>query len=254
MGAKGRKGKKSSSHTKRYIKQRRIKKHSLIEKKSLSTISTSCSKQKDIKETPRKPITGWQLWLFRFIAAIFIPALFVLVFELGLRLTGYGFDAKAIIKCKVKGQKAYCENVKFCWLFFPPNIARGLNPFVISAQKLENTYRIFVFGASAAQGVPDSAYSFSRILEVMLSEQYPGVNFEVINTATTAINSHVVVKIAKDCAQYEPDLFIVYLGNNEVIGPYGAGTVFAPFSEHLSLIRFGIALRGTRLGQLLTNL
>ena len=73
----------------------------------------------------------------------------------------------------------------------------------------------------------------------MLSEQYPGVNFEVINTAMTAINSHVVVKIAEDCAQYKPDLFVVYMGNNEVIGPYGAGTVFAPLSEHLSFIRFG---------------
>ncbi|KPJ65346.1 MAG: hypothetical protein AMJ43_10975 [Coxiella sp. DG_40] len=207
-----------------------------------------------MKEKHKRKITGWRLWLFRFIAVTFIPALLILALELGLRLTGYGYQARAIIKCKVKGQKAYCDNIKFGWLFFPPNIAREFSPFVIPSQKSENTYRIFVFGASAAQGVPDSAYSFSRILEIILSEQYPGVNFEVINTAMTAINSHMVVKIAKDCAQHEPDLFVVYLGNNEVIGPYGAGTVFAPLSEHLSLIHLGIAFRGTRLGQLLTYL
>jgi len=206
------------------------------------------------EKASRRKITGWRFWLFRFVAVIFIPALLILALEFGLRLTGYGFDGKAIIKCKVKGQKAYCENIKFGWLFFPPNISRELNAFVFPSKKADNTYRIFVFGASAAQGAPDSAYSFSRILEVMLSEQYPGINFEVINTAMTAINSHVVVRIANDCAQYEPDLFVVYLGNNEVIGPYGAGTVFAPLSKHLIFIRFGIALRATRLGQLMTNL
>ena len=206
------------------------------------------------KKESQGRITGWRLWLFRFIAAIFIPVLLISALEFGLRLAGFGYQAKAIINCKVKGQKAYCDNVRFGWLFFPPNIAREFNPFVIPAKKSEDTYRIFVFGSSAAQGVPDSAYSFSRILDCLLSEQYPEVHFEVINTSMTAINSHVVVKIAKDCARYKPDLFVVYMGNNEIVGPYGAGTVFAPLSENLSFIRFGIALRGTRLGQLLTNL
>ena len=39
-----------------------------------------------------------------------------------------------------------------------------------------------------------------------------------------AINSHVVLPIAKDAARYEPDLFVVYLGNNEVIGPFSVGS------------------------------
>jgi tetratricopeptide (TPR) repeat protein len=203
---------------------------------------------------PQRKISKGRLWLFRFIAAILIPAFIILSLEFTLRLAGFGYQAKAIIRCKVNGQKVYCDNYKFGWLFFPPNIARELNPFLIPSKKSENTYRIFVLGSSAAQGVPDSAYSFSRILDCLLSEQYPVVNFEVINAAMTAINSHVVVKIVKDCAQYEPDLFVVYMGNNEVIGPYGAGTVFAPLSSHLSFIRFEIALKGTRLGQLLTNL
>ena len=69
-----------------------------------------------------------------------------------------------------------------------------------------------------------------------------------------AINSHVVVEIAKDCAKHHPDLFIVYLGNNEVTGPYGAGTVFTPLARHRFLIRAGVALRTMRLGQMLTQL
>jgi len=61
------------------------------------------------------------------------------------------------------------------------------------------------------------------------------------------------LEIAKDCARHQPDLFIVYLGNNEVVGPYGAGTVFAPLSSNLALIRLGIKFKSTRLGQLLTS-
>lgn len=110
---------------------------------------------------------------------------------------------------------------------------------------------MFVLGASAARGTPDDAFCFGRILDVMLADAYPGVDFEVMTVAAAAINSHVVLQMAKDCARYDPDLFVVYLGNNEVTGPYGAGTVFAPFSGNLSLIRAGIAFKGTRLGQLL---
>ena len=88
----------------------------------------------------------------------------------------------------------------------------------------------------------------------MLRDKYPAVNFEIINTAMTAINSHVVLPIAKDCARHDPDLFIVYLGNNEVTGPYGAGTVYTLPLANLSVIRTGIALKAARLGQLLAGL
>ena len=46
--------------------------------------------------------------------------------------------------------------------------------------------------------------------------------FEVVNTAVTAINSHVVREIASDLEEIESDLWIVYMGNNEVYGPFGA--------------------------------
>lgn len=205
------------------------------------------------KKSSQKPVTGRRLWLFRIVSVTVVPVLLILLFELGLRIAGYGFTPDAIIKCKVDSEVCYCDNVKFCWRFFPKEIAREFNPFVFPADKAENTYRIFVMGASAAQGEPDGAFGFGRILQVMLREKYPGINFEVIIAATAAINSHVVVEIARDCAKHEPDLFVVYLGNNEVTGPYGAGTVFAPLSPSLSVIRMGIAVKATRLGQLLTN-
>jgi tetratricopeptide (TPR) repeat protein len=201
-----------------------------------------------------KPITGWRLWLFRIIALTVVPALLFLLLEITLRIVGYGYPAAATIKCEVNGRVSYCDNVKFGWRFFPRNIARLFDPFVFPADKPDDTYRIFVLGASVAQGTPEPAFGFGRMLRVMLRQEYPWVNFELITVAMPAINSHVVLEIAKDCARHEPDLFIVYLGNNEIVGPYGAGTVFTPISSSLSLIRFGIALKATRVGQLITNL
>ena len=69
----------------------------------------------------------------------------------------------------------------------------------------------------------------------------------------TAINSHVTREIAADCAMHKPDLFIVYMGNNEVIGPYGPGTVFQGWSPSLTFIRASTRIKSTRLGQFLGN-
>jgi tetratricopeptide (TPR) repeat protein len=228
------------------------------------------TRRPDSRRQTRGKITGWRLWLFRIIAFTIIPALLFLLLEIALRTVGYGFAPTATVKCKihpvrernsltafsngVNGTDSYCSNAKFAWRFFPPNIARQAHPFAFPADKSNNTYRIFVMGASAAAGTPDGAFCFGRILQVMLHRQYPEAHFEVITTAMPAINSHVVLDITKDCAHHQPDLFVVYMGNNEVVGPYGAGTVFTPLSTSLSFIRFDMALKATRIGQMLTNL
>src|SRR5262249_43313150 len=52
----------------------------------------------------------------------------------------------------------------------------------------------------------------------------------------------------------QPDLFLVYMGNNEVIGPYGPGTVFQQYTPSRALIRAGLWAKSYRLGQLLQSL
>jgi hypothetical protein len=120
--------------------------------------------------------------------------------------------------------------------------------------KPAGTCRIFIFGESAAQGDPEPAFGAGRYLEVLLRERYPGVNFEVVNVAITAINSHVIVPIARECARYQGDLWIIYMGNNEMIGPFGAATVFGAKAPPWPVVRLGLALQTTRVGQLLMDL
>ena len=160
-----------------------------------------------------RSISGRRLWLFRALALLGAPTLVLVALESVVQLSGYGYTTQATIQHELNGRKVYCENHQFGWQFFPRQISRHLAPFLFQANKPSDVYRIFVLGASAAAGEPDSAYSFSRVLEVMLRNAYPEIEFEVINMSMTAINSHVVYQIAKDCRYHQPDLFIVYTGH-----------------------------------------
>ena len=194
-----------------------------------------------------------RLWAPRLLIMILTPLLFLGLVELGLRIFGYGYKTAPMLPYDMNARRAFGDNLRYPWRFFPPDISRDFNPFIFIDKKPVSTYRIFVLGSSAAQGVPDGAFAFGRILEILLRDAFPQTKFEVINTALTAVNSHAVLPIAKECARHQADLLIVYMGHNEVVGPYGPGTVFAPFAG-LALIRFNMALRTLRLGQLLGGL
>jgi tetratricopeptide (TPR) repeat protein len=198
-------------------------------------------------------ISTRRIWLFRLIALLVLPVLVCSMLEVVLRVVGVGYPTSIAVPCRIDGRDCYCNNIRFGWRFFPKEMSRQTEPFVFPREKEKNGYRIFILGESAAQGAPDGAYSFGRMLEVMLRKTYPGVRFEVITVAMPAINSHAVYPIARDCLGYDPDLFVVYMGNNEVVGPYGAGTIFSPLAGHLGLIRAGVFAKSTRLGQLMAE-
>ncbi|MDH7503900.1 MAG: tetratricopeptide repeat protein [Verrucomicrobiota bacterium] len=185
------------------------------------------------------------------IASILVCILALAVFELGLRLIGYGYATAFFVKHPAAGAANVVENRQFAWRFMPVTLARRPEPIVLPVQKPEKTCRIFVFGESAAIGDPAPAFGFSRILDVLLRERYPSIRFEVVNTAFTAINSHVILPIAHDAQRFGGDFWLVYMGNNEVIGPFGSGTVFGKQSPPLPVIRASLAIKTTKIGQLL---
>lgn len=193
-------------------------------------------------------------WLIRFTSIIIIPLLLILFFELALRIFDYGTSSKFVFREKVNGELCYVPNDDFTQKYFGRNMGRSSAAFAIPVNKKPNTIRIFLLGSSAAKGDPAEAYSMSEMLKVMLREEYPQMNFEVINVGMTAINSHVIYQVAKECSKLEPDLFMIYAGNNEVVGPFGPGTVFSPLLSNIKLIRALAAFKATRIGQLYTNL
>ncbi|MEN6575862.1 MAG: tetratricopeptide repeat protein [Phycisphaerales bacterium] len=209
-------------------------------------------KAHDKKERPepaKKPV----LWK-RLLAAVLGPLSFLILVELVLSLAGYGLPKAFFIPWKVAGQTLYLANEHYCEHFVPKSLSRTPEPCVLGP-KGESTIRIFVLGSSAAYGDPEPAYGFCRQLELLLNEHASGKSFEVVNAAVTAMNSHVAKRIAGDCVAQKPDLFILFMGNNEVVGPYGPPTLPASLYSSRRFINACItAKKETRIGQFLKNL
>lgn len=131
--------------------------------------------------------------------------------------------------------------------------------FSIPKTKEPGTCRIIVLGGSAAFGHPTPAYGFHEILKVMLKNGAPELNIELYNLACPILNAYVMREVAEVSKAINPDLFIVYMGNNEYDGPFGpawhsntfwANVVQQPFlrfSRNLRSIRFAKQI-GRRMG------
>jgi tetratricopeptide (TPR) repeat protein len=195
-----------------------------------------------------------QRWLFRLAAMALGPLLLLLLLEVGLHLAGVGQSMSFFLPTRVNGKECLIENDRFGWRFFGPDMAREPFPIAIPKIKPPDTVRVFVFGESAAFGDPQPEFGLCRVLEALLEGRFPGKHFEVVNTAMTAINSHVILPIARDCAAQHGDFWVIYMGNNEVVGPYGSGTVFGAQAAKLAVVRVGVAFKATRIGQMLGSL
>src|ERR1019366_8480868 len=134
---------------------------------------------------PVIPLLPRRKWLFRFIALVVLPllliGLLVAVVEIGLRVGGYGFDTRFFRSIQKDGREYFLHNEAFIQRFFPAQLARWPDPFVMPAVKAPDTVRVFIFGESAAMGDPQPAFGAGRYLEVLLRERFPGKKIEVIN-------------------------------------------------------------------------
>ncbi|MCP4190837.1 MAG: tetratricopeptide repeat protein [Planctomycetaceae bacterium] len=200
------------------------------------------------QETRPDNLSRSRLWLFRICSIVLIPVVILAGLEIGFRLTTESYPTGFLLPASSKAGHLR-DNFKFGWRFFPKALSRNSQPIMVTAAKPAETKRVVVFGGSAAMGDPEPAYGLPRVLKTLLEIRYPNDKFEVINAAVTAINSHVVLPITKDCRQLDADAWVVYMGNNEVLGPFGAGGVFQGRETPLWLIRAGLAFQRTSIGQ-----
>lgn len=89
----------------------------------------------------------------------------------------------------------------------------------IARAKPPGTLRVFAFGGSATAGLGYSPnVTFPRYLEQMLRAAAPDASLELVNLGIVALSSsQVATMVEQVCAHYEPDLLIVYSGNNEFL-------------------------------------
>lgn len=200
---------------------------------------------RDLKHCQKNRELSWRRrWVFR-LMAISLPLVLLATLEGTLHLFGYGVPTSFTLEHEIAGQTMRVSNPRFTWQFFGQDLAREVFPFAMAPEKRAGTCRIFMLGGSAAMGTPEPTFGMARALEVILRHRYPDVNFDVVNVAITASNSYVMFPIAKECSVMDADLLVVYLGNNEVVGPYGAGSVFKPLASR-NAIRTAMAVRSLR--------
>ena len=187
--------------------------------------------------------------LFSLVAFVLVASVGLGAVELALRFAGYGYSTSFFREVRIGGEPMLVENDKFGLRFFPPEMARSPAPVVMKAHKAPGTYRIFIFGESAALGDPRPAFGPARCLEKLLVERYPAGQFEIVCTAMTAINSHAILPIARECARRQGDLWLIYMGNNEMVGPFGAASVFGSQAPSTVYARLVVSVQRFRVGQ-----
>ena len=165
-----------------------------------------------------------KIWLQKCTMAVLVPIVLLLGLELILRLFGVGYSPDAFIRTTVNGQPAWTGNPFFTYRFFSPPLARIPSPILVTEEKPADALRVVVLGESAAQGDPMPAFGMPRYLEAILTRVYPDRKIEVINAAITAITTPVITEIAAELPKLQPDVVILYAGNNDVIGPFGSVT------------------------------
>lgn len=110
-----------------------------------------------------------------------------------------------------------------------------------------NTVRIVLVGESAIKGFPQpEPLSAGAFLKVMLEDLWSDRSVEIINLGTTAVASFPVLDMVKQIIPYDPDLLVIYTGNNEFFGSYGVASMHSagrsPWTLKLAHFIHGLGL------------
>ncbi len=173
------------------------------------------------ESTPSKfPSLGANLLLLA--ASTLLATLFLAGLELALRGLGWG-DVEPGNASRLKYQKLYlpildrAERADGTWVWRSADIRLPYQSLLV--EKPAGGLRILTVGGSAAAGLGYSPNTtFTRTLERMLSEAQPQRSIEAINLGIVALASQQVKLVATEaCRRYDPDVVIVYSGNNEFL-------------------------------------
>ena len=99
-----------------------------------------------------------------------------------------------------------------------PTKSLVLNPQQFTATKPKDVYRIVCLGGSTTYGRPFyDLMSFPGWLRELLPAAQPNRRWEVINAGGISYASYRALGVMEELAQYAPDLFIIYTGQNEFL-------------------------------------
>ena len=106
---------------------------------------SSDSNPKSESSSSAKPVVSRlskrRLWLFRALAATFLPLLFFVSIEIALGWIAIGYPTSFFVESEDHGD-TLVDNYRFAWRFFPRSLARSPQPLHVTATKPSETMRI----------------------------------------------------------------------------------------------------------------
>lgn len=197
--------------------------------------------QNNIKPTPK--------WFY--VVAILIPILFFVLLEIGLRIFNYGKDVPQWIKVD---DQHYMLNPDIAYrYFYSTNGIPYSSTDIFTINKQQNTFRVFVMGASSAAGFPSApAGTFPRYINERLRLMYPDKNIEMINVSMAAINTYALRDMLPGVIEQKPDLVLFYIGHNEYYGALGVGSMES-LGAYRSVINLMLKLNNYKTVELIRN-
>jgi len=196
------------------------KNHKVLSVKEMAKqLNVSAAEIDSFVKSIKTPAPKWFYILF-----IIIPILFFVLLETGLRIFNYGNDNTVWVDISQDMQILNPE-IGYRYFFSTKNLPFSVESFIYK-EKRENSFRVFVVGASSAAGYPYlSSASFSKFIRKKLEIFYPEKMIEVANFSMSAINSYTIRDLMPELLQKEPDLILIYLGHNEYYGALGVGSL-----------------------------
>ena len=170
------------------------------------------------KSDPKRLSVRKQILFSLLVFTLFFAGAEVILWVIGVKpltltedpMVGFGENSPLFVKEKQSDNSYIYRTAR--------NKLKYFNDQSFPAIKGRNTCRIFCLGGSTTYGRPyDDRLSFGGWLGAYLKEIEPDKIWEVINAGGISYASYRVAKLMQELTRYEPDLFIVYSGQNEFL-------------------------------------
>lgn len=182
--------------------------------------SSKKSRSKGETTEQRKPSPTLPLWkklAFSVLSlALFFGLIEVILMAIGVKPLSYekdpyvGFSSQIPLFISQENSEEMLVTARNKLAYF--------NKQEFSREKPDDTTRVFCLGGSTTYGRPyDDTTSFCGWLRELLPAADPEKKWELINGGGISYASYRVAALMEELADYEPDLFIVYCGQNEFL-------------------------------------
>ena len=195
--------------------------------------------------THRHKLRGWKA-----VAVVILsPVLFFGLLELFFAVTGLFSPLRLLEIREHDGRKYFATNPEYGRLFLQRSDVPAPPALWTPVDKPPGTRRVVMLGESAAAGYPMTDHHLGRLVQARWRARFPDVPVEVINLSMVAVNSHALREFAREALALDPDMFVVYAGHNEAIGPFGPAAKLGPSISSPTVARLALAVRRTRVGR-----